>query len=80
MEPQASSRQSTFVDSDEADEIIKGEEERALLEAENGLRQFDEILRLAEQALANKKFDLTPELCAILIASPFKAYGGQPAR
>jgi Fic family protein len=62
METNPSNRHSTFVVSEEDDEIIKDAQALALLEAENGLQQFDEVLRLAEQAIAAQEFELTPEI------------------
>jgi Fic family protein len=62
MQESLSNRQSTFAAAEDDDELIKDEERRALLEAENGLQQFDEVVRLAEQALPAKRIDLTPAL------------------
>jgi len=62
MPENSSNRQSTYVQSDEYDELIKDEEQRALLEAENGLQQFDEVLRLAEAAIPDQSLELTPDL------------------
>src|ERR1700694_1583693 len=59
-------RQSTFVSSEEDDLLVKDEETRALLEAENGLQQFDEVLRLAERAISSQRFELTPSIIAEL--------------
>ena len=62
MPENSSDRQSTYVQSDEDDLLIKSEEQRALLEAENGLQQFDEVLRLAEAAIPNQTLELTQDL------------------
>jgi len=61
MPENSSDRQSTYVQSDEDDLLIKSEEQRALLEAENGLQQFDEVLRLAEAAIPNQTLELTQD-------------------
>jgi len=62
MPENSSDRQSTYVQSDEDDELIKNEEQRALLEAENGLQQFDEVLHLVEAAIPNQTLELTLDL------------------
>ncbi len=68
MPENPSNRQSTYVQSDEDDELIKNEEQRALLEAENGLEQFDEVLRLAEAAIPQQTIELTSNLILSLNA------------
>lgn len=60
MTPDRNSRQSTFAIPDEDDKLVKDEDQRALLEAENGLQQFDEVLRMAERAISSRQFELTP--------------------
>jgi len=65
MNKNPSNRQSTFV-SDDDDLLVKDEETRALLEAENGLQQFDEVVRLAEQSISLQRFELTPSAIAEL--------------
>lgn len=61
-----SKRRSTTPYSDEYDLLIIDEEKRADQEARNGLLQFDEVLRLIEEASPNQQFELTPQLIAEL--------------
>ena len=46
--------------SEEVEEIKLSEGEKAQLEAKNGLRQFDEMLRMVDQAIAAGGFTLRP--------------------
>jgi Fic family protein len=62
MPPSSSSRKSSFSEDEAADLLVKDESARALLEAKNGLEQFDEVLRLAREAIPAKIINLTPEL------------------
>lgn len=41
---------------------MQDEDQVALLEAENGLRQFDEVLRIAGSSFTSRSLNLTPEL------------------
>lgn len=66
MTPDRNSRQSTFAIPDEDDKLVKDEDQRALLEAENGLQQFDEVLRMAERAISSRQFELTPLVVEVL--------------
>jgi len=68
MQENQSNRQSTYTEPDEDDELVRDEEQRALLEAENGLQQFDEVLSLAEAAIPGQTLDLTSNLLLSLNA------------
>jgi Fic family protein len=62
MQKNSSSRKSSFLQSDEYDLLIHDEGAVALLEAENGLLQFDAVLALASSAIGERKLDFTPAL------------------
>jgi Fic family protein len=55
-------RNSTITNFRDTDELIHDEDEIALLEAKNGLLQFDEVLRLAEEFSSAQQFTATPDL------------------
>lgn len=55
-------RKSTTDFSDENDKLVQNEDQIALQEARNGLLQFDEVLRLAEEFSDAKQFIATPEM------------------
>lgn len=59
-------RRSTTPLSDEQDLLVWDEDQIAAIEARNGLLQFDEVLRLVEQAAPIQQIAITPELIAHL--------------
>lgn len=61
-DPQSTARQSSLDGVADDDELIRDENQVALMEAANGLQQFDEVLRIAERAIKTKQFQLTPEM------------------
>lgn len=58
---QTTARQSSIDAIADEDELVKDEDRVALMEATNGLLQFDEVLRIAETAIKTGQFQLTPE-------------------
>ena len=58
----STARQSSVEAVADDDELIKDEDQVALMEAANGLQQFDEVLRIAERAINTRQFQLTPKM------------------
>src|SRR5262245_61685659 len=50
----------------QSNQLFKDEEEKAALEARNGLLQFDEVVRLIDEANKSQSFKLTPETLQLL--------------
>jgi len=59
-------RRSTAPVSDEQDLLIRDEDQIAAMEARNGLLQFDEVLRLVEQAAPVQRIEISPALISDL--------------